>query len=185
MLWVLVLPFAILGGWISRMAGGGWPKLPFGLDQHLYAIPYAAVCYPIAGWWCAAAYVGAFLGKRTGHGGYIDLGTSEKVRHHRADIFLEALRGKIPEYWYDFIGLIITGIAVTLIPGLAVAVHSSLLWGSVLILSGALKAPAYAIGWRMDVFNKGPLDEPTAQGEFFTGFFGWGVLGIITYLLYY
>jgi len=31
---------ALLYGWNSRMAGGGPPKLPLGLDQWIYAIPY-------------------------------------------------------------------------------------------------------------------------------------------------
>lgn len=38
----MVLLVALVGGWISRMCGGGKPKLPWGLDQWIYALPYGA-----------------------------------------------------------------------------------------------------------------------------------------------
>jgi len=66
-------------------------------------------------------------------------------------------------WWYEFAALAITGLAATLGPGLALVLLGD--WsGWLLALSGALKAPAYAVGWRL---AKGA--RATEIGEWLTG----------------
>lgn len=146
---------ALVGGCLSRMCGGGLVRLPWGLDQWLYAAPYA---------WCGpVGYLGAVLGKRTGHRGYISLGDMpDAIAGSNALDWLVCGRG----YWRAVMGLAVTGVAVTLGAGI---ISGSWL----LALSGALKAPAYMLGrlW----------DRTTASGEFLTGYFGWGSFGLIIF----
>ena len=220
MIWLAVLAFACAGGWFSRMAGGGPPKLPWGLDQWLYALPYLIISLPalavIACFLNKAAqvgkattrgdisrrsgftrlrlliltslpYFGAFIGKRTGHGGGIDAGTNEKEpgsgrEPEKLEYLILPLHSKMPRYWYDILLLSITGLAVTLIAGIML-LFISIPYGLLVLLSGVMKGPAYMIGWR--IYPKGHgrgiphLNEATAIGEFLTGWFGWGALGII------
>lgn len=184
-----LLSFALLGGWISRMCGGGPPKLPLGLDQWIYALPYGACGVAVMASGAVEAealflllpYFGAFLGKRTGHGGGIDLGTSPRIREPEAlEFIIKPLHGRIPEYWYDALLLAVTGLAVTILAGLVVALADPLA-GLAVALSGALKAPAYKIGRAIYPHGRGrgipELNEATAIGEFLTGVAGWGVAG--------
>ena len=178
-----VILFAFFGGWLSRMAGGAPPKLPWGLDQWLYAIPYAFHA-PVTSWWAILGYAGAFLGKRTGHGVFMDLGTWEKpTDDERLEFIIKPLKGKLHPYWYDFLGLALTGISVSLLAGVVLSASGHILPGIILALSGLTKAPAYAIGWLIYPNNKGKgikyLNEATAIGEFLTGFFAYGILGFI------
>lgn len=139
------------------MCGGGWPKLPAGLDQWLYALPYGLLCLPL-GPWAILAYAGAFLGKRTGHGNFMDLGRWTKpAKPERLEFLIDHLKVRLPAFWYDAAGLALTGIAVTIIPGIILAFHHPAA-GAILALSGATKAPAYMIG-----------RGSTERGEFMTG----------------
>lgn len=176
------------------MAGGAPPKLPLGLDQWIYAAPYGIVVflellstvgtlydpYPWHVWYLSAfALLCAFLGKRTGHGGGIDLGRWNKDRDpERLEFIIIRLRGRIPEYWYDVLLLSLTGLAVTLVPGILVAFVNP--WGVAIALSGILKGPSYMVGWKIYPKGKGwgipHLNEATAIGEFLTGLTGWGFL---------
>lgn len=190
--------FAVVGGWLSRMCGGAPPKLPYGLDQWFYALPYLLAGVP-AGLAIATVlgvkkenrkyfttlallpYTAAFLGKRTGHGGGIDLGTSGKVREdEKLEFIVKPLHGKIPEYWYDVLLLSVTGLAVTILGGTGIMCIDPEA-GIVVALSGLLKGPAYMIGRAIYPRGSGRgiphLNEATAIGEFLTGFFGWGAIG--------
>lgn len=197
MVLLIVLCAALCGGWISRMCGGAPPKIPWGLDQWLYALPYLIVSLPgtIAlgaylglknkdkAYFKAAVlapYLGAVIGKRTGHGGGIDLGTWTEARDDEAlEFLIKPLHGRISEYWYDVLLLSVTGLMVTIMAG-------SIVWfvdplaGALIILSGIMKGPAYMIGWA--IYPKGSgrgiphLNEATAIGEFLTGAFGWAAL---------
>lgn len=202
MMYLSIVSFALLGGWLSRMCGGGPPKLPWGLDQWIYALPYMVVSIPAVTaiatifsngkisikhekhWFALAAlpYAGAFLGKRTGHGGGIDAGTSTKERDDEAlEFLIKPLHEKISEYWYDIILLSVTGVATTFITGIFV-MCASVPAGLLIIVSGLLKGPAYMIGWAIYPEGTGRgiphLNEATAIGEFLTGFFGYAALGV-------
>lgn len=202
---IFILLFALLGGWLSRMAGGGPPKLPWGLDQWLYGVPYALIALPVLAPLAAymgvkeknsrialsilfLPYIGAVAGKRTGHGGGIDMGTWADPREdERLEFIIKPLRGKISEYWYDALLMGVTGVACTLIA--SIMVWSVDVWGGLaLALSGLTKAPAYMIGWGIYPSGSGKgipyLNEATAIGEFLTGFFAYGILACVAYRLF-
>jgi len=188
-MWLILI---LLGGWISRMSGGGWPKLPFGTDQIFYAMPYGAITflallstsgglfssYPWHIWYLSLiAFICAVIGKRQANREYMDLGTWKGVlrKPHRYTAFLGWLKGRIPEYVYDWIGLFFVGLAVALVPSVIIA-YVNPLAGLVLASGGACKAAAYQIGWKQSKF------KPTELGEFLTGVFGYAGI-ILCYIL--
>lgn len=183
---IAVLLFCVTGGWVSRMAGGAKPKLPLGLDQWIYALPYGLICLP-AGWWALAGYGGAFGGKRTGHGRGISLKEKmkESAEPEKLEYLILWLEDKMSTYWYKVLVLAITGLAVSLAAGVVVAVTMDLFWGVFLALSGLSKAPAYMIGW--EIYPEGSdadptdseLDEATEIGELLTGVFGFAACAIV------
>lgn len=168
----------LYGGIVSRLCGGMPPKLPFGLDQILYSAPYAIIVfllylqtvgpvwepYPYYIWFVSiAAFIGAFIGKRAGHGNGIDLGT------------------RWGSYESDFVYLCLSGLTVTIVPGGLIALIDPI--GYVVIFSGFLKGPAYAVGWMIYPKGKGKgipqLNEATQWGEFLTGIFGYLALSFL------
>lgn len=152
----------LVWGWVSRMCGGAPPKLPWGLDQWLYALPYLVVCLP--SWWSIAAYLGAVLGKRMGHGRGMSLREPMKPgsKPEKIEFLILWLQPHLPVYWYKVLILALTGLAVSLVAG--IVTHNP-----VLALSGLLKAPGYMIGWAIYPSGKGRgipyLNEATAIGE--------------------
>lgn len=157
--------------------------LPFGYIAHLNTqlppfIPYqelvAVTLLTMAAW-------------LTGWGNVYDLGHAPRgEKLEKIEYPIHWLYGRIPEYWYDFIGMALRGIIITLPAGLATLNP----W---LVLSGASMALAYALGWLIwDYavehgkterriswtgtetylairFLPRHLDEATAIGELFTG----------------
>lgn len=184
MIWILAIPFM---AWASRMCGGGRPALPFGLSQWLFPAPYIPLLVPHIGWWAVLAYLGAVLGKKLGHGEYMDLGSwKQPVSPERVDFLVQDLTGT-PDTWNspcrDYVGLIIDGLAVTLWPALALACAGQIWAALTLFSSGSLMSVAYDLGWYIfSVGNSDPtgfpkdLNSATAWGEFYTGLFcGFGV----------
>lgn len=183
-----LLIFALLGGWISRMCGGAPPKLPFGLDQWLYALPYGALiayalhlAFPHSATIIISGTLGLYLltvmAKRTGHGGGMDLGHSTVARKDEAlEFLIKRWRGRISEYAYDFLLLAITGLAVTL-PSAIALIFISPACALLMIYSGVCKSISYVIGWRIYPHGEGKglphLREATAIGEFVSGYFGY------------
>lgn len=164
---------ALAFGWVSRMCGGGPPKLPWVTDQLIYALPYAFIASP-AGPWAVLAYAGAVLGKLTGHGRGISLGEpmKEGSKPERLEYLILWLQPYLPVYWYKVLILSVTGLAVTALPSvvlLPLDPRASVL----ILLSGLLKAPAYMLGWKIG-------KKPTEIGEFLTGFFCVSALLIIS-----
>lgn len=192
-----VVLFSFIGGFLSRMCGGMRPKLPWGLDQWLYALPYGLL--PGAALWALNPYVavvlgllsyaGALLGKRTGHGGGLDLGTWTRPRDdERLEFLIKPLHGKIPEYWYDVLLLAITGLAVSLVASVSIAVVNPLAAIPTLV-GGLLKPLPYMLGWKLHPKSESPskvkeLDEATEVGEAGTGLLGYLGLGLSAVLLF-
>lgn len=191
MILISLILFAILGGWVSRMCGGAPPKLPIGMAQWVYAYPYAVIASfsfieESFFYWPAytLALLSALAGKRTGHGGGMDLGNSPKEpgqgrTPEKLEYLILWLHGRIDRYWYDVLLLAITGLAVTIIPGL-ILVMSNPIWGAFLAISGITKAPAYMIGrWVYPACRVSPyFNEATAIGEFLTGFLAYVAIGL-------
>ena len=114
-----------------------------------------------------AAFLAAFGGLPRGHGSYMDLG--HNGAGSEADWRpLELLLGGVQ--WLPLregLLLAITGLAATAGPGLALVLLGD--WsGWLLAAAGALKAPAYAIGWAVARGSRA-----TEIGEWLTGA-AWG-----------
>lgn len=190
---LLVIPFM---AWVSRMAGGGWPKLPLGLDQWLYSLPYAALLAPLTGWYSVLGYLGAVGGKRTGHGTGISLKEPFKSdwKPEKLEYLVVWLKDKISVYAYKSLVLAVTGVGTVIVSCVLLALYGEILAALVLFISGAMKAPAYMIGWeifpdggdsRFDGSILDQLNEATEVGEFLTGLFGGIGVVLAAWIVYF
>ncbi len=186
----------LIGAVLYRLRGGpSWgPKLPRPLDQILFSLvpcivlpalyafahrPFLALeSWPwIAGWLVAALWAVAW--ECSGHGKYMDLGTTVKESdEERIGVLISWLHGKVPEYWYDALGLALTGFVVTLGPGVYVAVAGDVLAGILLALTGLLKAPAYMLGFAIS------KAKGTEIGEWVSGGLRWAAAAAIGLFLW-
>lgn len=193
----ITLVGSILTAISSRMCGSGQYYLPYGLDQFVYSIPHGFAAYIALGGVLApvwsiplslVVYGLTVLSKRTGHGNWFDLGTStEIVEPEKLDVIVNALYGKDPnftkvgsgDYWHDFFGLMVSGVAINLGLTLAFLFSFHPVLAIVTFLMGCMKAVSYAIGWK--IIPEGyrvplhyPLsdqvNEPSELGELLTGF---------------
>lgn len=196
---VLLTLFPLVFAHLSRMAGGAFPKLPLGLDQHLYALPYGllggfigtSLGIPFGVALGFLSYTTAFLGKRTGHGHYFNLAyTPDYGKPEKMETILTPIFGPDTHtnYWRDFTGLALTGILVVLGLCVTLVLTGFYLAAIVMFTSGFLKAVAYAIGWKLVPLHKQKpgkyLGEATAVGEFLTGLFGGIGLVLVCLLVY-
>lgn len=202
---VIVPIIAFIGGLLYRYRGGGEPNealsFPRPVDQLLFSSIYFAIAFLTLPWWPAAILSGVTLVMvLKGHGRNMDLGTSDATHPNAKPEWYEGiiggLYGKIPNYWYDALGLMISGLTYTAPLGLFIADPSGpyLTLGLILAASGALKAPAYMLGRAGEAFFERlldgvdeekiiMLDGPTSLGEFFTGFFLYLVAGTLLLIL--
>jgi hypothetical protein len=171
---ILVIPYM---AYISRLCGGGWPRLPSKFDQLLFALPYIVVLWPLMGFWAILGFMGAFAGKCGPTAPWLDLGTSTRWRKTSLTFLIDWLRGKVSEYAYDVCGLAISGLTVTIAPAILCAIWGHHWAAAALLASGAAKALAYMIGWK--IF---PDDRATVTGEYLTGAFA-GVGILVSYAL--
>lgn len=133
----------------------------------------------------ALCFILCVLGKTTGHGGGMDLAHSDKEpggnpsrSPEKLEHLILWLHGKIPQYWYDFLLLAIVGMAATS-GGIFAAAFFGAVPAIVVATGGAMKAVAYAVGWKWFNPKRGPydqIDEATEVGEFLTGFFAYAAL---------
>jgi len=196
--------FSFIGGYISRMTGGGGIDLPLGLEQWVYTIPMVLlggyVAFPelsSLSYYYSVPIVGAFwfismLGKRLGHGQYMDLGhfTGKVSTPEKIEFIVKRFFGKDPSlngnpkggsFWRDFFGLSIVGLGPVLPLVILLLSYGLTLEGSLVALGGLLKAVAYIIGWEKPFFKKQRwlgLYESTAEGEFLTGILSYLSIGI-------
>lgn len=203
----LVIAAAIYGGVLSRWHGGGFisgsPKV---LKNSLWAFPFASVSLlalhaaGVHGWplYLAAAvsFALCLFGKATGHGGGMDLAHNPKEpggnpsrKPEKLEYLILWLHGKMPQFWYDFLLLVIIGIASTSGAALCIG-YVNPLAGLIVATGGAMKAVAYAIGWKLHDMFAWPdnlpkdFDEPTEIGEFLTGSFAFTGLAIATLMVF-
>lgn len=182
------------GLFIGRWNGGGRPEWLKWLDnpfsQILYAYPVLLILLVVvpatvhtepnwlSNWHIFLVYAATVIMILKGHGHNMDLGTSDEGKPEALPEWYEGiiqpLYGKIPNYWYDALGLVISGITYTLPLGLY-------LGNPLLAVSGAVKAPMYMLGRAIsDIFSfkKLSLSEPTAWGEALTCAAIHAVLGV-------
>lgn len=175
----------LVGAIIYRYRGmeNNWPRP---ILQLLFVVPFAfylwfnfAFPVPDDAWkfgLTLGALVWATLMVLTGHGGWMDLASYTKERKdERLEFLIKWAKPKMSEYWYDVLGLTVNGALITVPVGI-------LTLNPIVALIGALKAPAYMIGWKLfpsGATKPGILDEATEVGEALTGFFMWVSLGVI------
>lgn len=174
---------AILGGLFFR-ARGGWPSIPRPFEQMVFCLPVLAIAYcGLDGFYLQyfltfVVYALSVIAVLKGHGNNMDLGTWTKPADDEwYEFTIKFLKPKLSAYWYDAVGLAVSGLTYTL-PLIFIS--------PLLALSGALKAPAYIMGWAMHpngadgkikfTAGKFTLKTATEWGEFFTGFFIWAAL---------
>lgn len=132
------------------------------------------------------------LAKTLGHGGGFDLAHDPQEPGagrdpEKVEYLILWLHGRIPQYWYDFVLLVLVGIFSTLAPAIAIGyIYAPA--GIILLIGGALKAEAYRMGWK--IYPNGPdatapvdFNEATQIGEWRTGLFAGITLGIALIIL--
>jgi len=160
MIYIYWALFTLWGAILYRWRGHAskYKKLlPRPYNQALFALPYVFIAYQVHWSYAVLTLVATTLAVLTGHGGAIDMGKWEKERDDETlEFVVKPLRGKISEFWYDFILMAWLGLAVTIPCGIVTL-------NPFIALSGALKAPAYAISHRLGFGSDG--------GEWLTGAF--------------
>jgi hypothetical protein len=160
--WLLVPYMAFM----FRARGGSLLTLPRPIEQALYALPYGVIVFLSTGLWYLAVlgWTASTIAVIKGHGHNMDLGTYTKDADYEwYEFLIKKLHGKIPEYWYDVIGISVSGLTYTIVPGL-------LMLNPIVALSGLSKGLAYMIGWKW--FNK------TETGEWLTGGFAGALIAV-------
>lgn len=173
---------ALLGAAIYRLRGWGppaperwWKRRP--ILQAAFASAYGVVAFHAApAGWPAACVELLVLGVttfcvNTGHASLTDLGGAIVLpADGQSD---EWYSGWIPwpgTYVHDFLGLMVSGVLISAPCGLVVAFGGHVGQGAAILASGALKAPAYAIG------RFAPLNDKLKVSEPLCGAFLWGSL---------
>lgn len=190
----LLIPF--IGAFISRWHGGGLIHgTPKAIKALVWSFPFALVVYLNTGagdtksiMYSAFTLISCMVFKNTGHGGGMDLGYNPKEpnagrKPEKIEYLILWLHGRIPTYWYDFTLLAIIGLFSTIAPSIVIGMDNLLL-GMIIALSGAFKAVAYAIGWKLLDMGKIQhlpynFNHATAIGELLTGFFAYIPLTIM------
>lgn len=183
----LVLFAALIWAWISRMCGGGWPKLPFGLDQWIYAIPHGVLGFVALGWWGLLAYPVAILGKRTGHGQWFDMGTSPAhndqtgLKPEKLDFIVKWFMGTDDgSYRRDFVGMAVSGFFIAIGSVVALFASGHPLLAILVTVGGLCKPVGYALGqWVAPRWG----GEHNEYGEFIAGFIDTLCVGIAIWAL--
>jgi hypothetical protein len=172
MIWLLLCASA--GAVFYRMRGG-WPNWPRPIEQCLFCLVFLYQLYSYnLGWpWIAAGYILAVIGTCTGHGGFMDLGTWLKARaRERLEFLIICVENKLSPYWYDALGLAVTGLAVTAGPAIMLAINGHCQEAALTLLSGFTKPVAYMISRKSGFGTEG--------GEWLTGAFQWAAIVLLS-----
>lgn len=179
---IFVIAAACIGAFISRMCGGGKPDLKYGLDQFIYAVPFFLINLPAGVFLALVSYGFAVLGKRTGHGQYLSVGGPRQppLLDEKLDGIVRFFMG--PDRGYsvkrDVVGMVVTGLALTLVPGLIHCFTESVVNGLLIILSGAAKGGVYYLG-RYLHNNVSREIEINVVGEYGIGAIQYGLLAVL------
>ena len=187
---LFVLIVALAGGWLKRIIGGGWPVIPWGIPRLVFGVPFAGLLAGLPGHWMLPwlSYALSDYGVRIGHAQYQNLGF-DRPGHDRSTVdWLVTLffgpdtnAGKPASYLRCIFGLSITGLGVTLGPGILYGLYVDPVAGYLLTAVGAFKPMGYMLGWAL--WNRGikprPWLTPNIYGEFWTGFIMWGAVAWI------
>lgn len=167
------------------MCGGGWPKLPWKVDQCLYGIPILILCLPSAGGVLSVGLSSlTVIAKVMGHGR--GLGMTEPMKEgakpEKLEILIRWLEPHLSTYWYKFCIMCCSGL-LTVLPAALYFILIDPCISAVLLAGGLSKGPAYALGhlipWGPKILEQ---DVPDARGEFLTGFF-FGLSVAVCYMM--
>lgn len=190
---VLILSYSY--GKLSRMAGGGKPSLPFGLDAWLWGVPFGiagsltdnGLSYwifgePFIGF--IIAYCIAVLGKRLGHGQYFDLKTfvGRIIEPEKIDFIVKLFFGRDPQTKYpnktpsmlrELFGLFLKGVIGVLGLAILLFLEGSLILTILAVIIGGLSMSlTYYIPRKFEKTNRKFLekigvkfDEPKGHTE--------------------
>lgn len=166
---------SVVGALISRWHGGGFFRISKAWISIIWALPFAYLVGTYNSWLVLPALTLCALGKSTGHGNWFDLATMPQGTRERLEFIIRPLYNRIPEYWYDVLGLAITGLAAVS-GGLLILPYSPV--GAALIMAcGLIKALCYMVGRWIRQNKDNP--EATEVGEYLTGFFAYLSITII------
>jgi len=173
-----ILIIAMIGGLLYRMRGAHHEPL-LGMSGRMQKILYmlafsslyATAAFCVSGTWAGIiVWIVTFGSITAGHASYIDLAhVKDGAANAPSDGETEEWYGTwIPGsgYWHEFAGLAVSGLLITLPAGIATL-------NPVIGLSGALKAPAYAIGWLIEDWTEFNM---FVFREALTGMLLWGSL---------
>lgn len=159
----IILALALYGG-CARRYMGGWKPIPYerGLSVALLVAPLAAApslaAWPLGDWpWVAAggaAILAAGLATSLGDGDATDLGGWDQPEPDKPSWDWLAgrsdnTRPEAVRRARDMRALAVSGLAVTIVPGAMVIALGHPVIGAALALSGALKVPAYVVGYML------------------------------------
>lgn len=187
---LFILDVVFLMALISRWHGGGWDSsAPHGIKAGVWAVPFAlqsliAHDFITAGFALAASWAG----KATGHGRGQSLKEPLTGDPERIELLTSWAINLLPTYWYKIFILFAAGI-MAVSGGVIGFIFTGDYFGALaILLGGAAKPLAYAIGWKIFPHEFGTstnaelsdVDSATEIGEFLTGAFaGLGIAGAL------
>jgi hypothetical protein len=168
----------IIGAILYRMRGGFEPlglSFPRPIEQILFCLPLAACAWQNSAWdFALLSLVVAVAMCCEGHGSYMALGRQKIITNVDDEFFKPAVRLltlyqlEPKDYLYQFIGLAVTGVAVTALP----AYFAGSWW---LVLAGLAKPLCYEAGLRLKPYFR--IMGDTQEASF--GFVVWFVAGLV------
>jgi len=177
---LLIIPWALVGGWWYRVrgGGGGLPDVPRIVRLVVWALLMTVPIWWLAPWWASVLTVAAVAGATSlGHGDFLDFsmkgkGDPDELMAPLADY----ITNERSSFKHDFIGMGLTGLLYTFPCAVVASYFAGPIW-LVWWPLGALKGPAYATGYRYAAPELGI--EPTVTGEWLTGIFLCGATGLL------
>ena len=182
------LPFAgvtCVTWWINRSDITDW------LQSHIHRLSYHPFDFELLDIWVPViasviVLLNCMVFKNTGHGGGMDLAHNDKEPGagrdpEKLEYLILWAHGKVSQYWYDVLLLLIIGLFSVAGAALAVGWVNQLA-GAIIALGGLGKPAGYMIGWAVYPTGKGrglkELNEATEIGEALTGLFAYLALAV-------
>jgi len=176
---LLLVLWAVAGGFWFRVRGGGWFEVPRVVDLGVWGLLVTLPIWFIGVPWYLGILAVVWCSTLTawGHGDFIDMGGGTGDPDEVLAKVVTWLTGRADGYWRDALGMGLSGASYLVLPAALAAAYASPWWLLWLLVGFLGKGGAYAIGKRFEAPQLG-LDS-TVIGEYLTGGFmcaGSGVL---------